>query len=110
MAPAELEACLLELSHVADCAVISIPDERAGEVPKAFVVRAISSANSSKESDEVVRRKIIRHVEKEKARYKWLVGGVEFINAIPKSPSGKILRRILRDREKQSRKKAGSKL
>ncbi|OQV03944.1 AMP-binding enzyme domain-containing protein isoform 1 [Cladophialophora immunda] len=108
VAPAELEACLLNHRAVADCAVIPVPDDRAGEVPKAFVVKAKSIG--LEESDSLLRRDIIKHVEKEKARHKWLAGGVEFIDVIPKSASGKILRRLLRDREREARRKAGARL
>lgn len=55
-------------------------------------------------------RDIQKHVEQHKSHYKWLKGGVEFIDVIPKSPSGKILRRLLRDREKEARRKKGAKL
>lgn len=108
VAPAELEAFLLDHPAVADCAVIPVPDDRAGEVPKAYVVK--SNDVGLEESDVAVKRSIKKFVEKEKARHKWLAGGVEFINAIPKSPSGKILRRVLRDKEKAARAKSGSKL
>lgn len=91
---------------MSDCAVIQIPDARAGEVPKAFVVKA----NNASQSDEELARDIQRHVQEHKARYKWLKGGVEFIEAIPKSPTGKILRRKLRDREREARKSEGAKL
>ncbi|PSR76247.1 hypothetical protein BD289DRAFT_446911 [Coniella lustricola] len=107
VAPAELEAHLLSHPAVADCAVIQVPDDRAGEVPKAFVVKA--SAFSNKPEAEVVRA-ILKHVEEHKAPYKWIKGGIEFIDVIPKSPSGKILRRMLRDKEKAARTKAGPKL
>ncbi|EFX02406.1 phenylacetyl-ligase [Grosmannia clavigera kw1407] len=107
VAPAELEAHLLTHPAVADAAVIQIPDDNAGEVPKAFVVKADGYASKS---DEELARSIARHVEEHKASYKWLKGGVEFIDEIPKTPSGKILRRLLRDQEKAKRKKAGSKL
>jgi acyl-coenzyme A synthetase/AMP-(fatty) acid ligase len=93
---------------VADCAVIPVADDRAGEVPKAFVVK--SSEVGLEESEAALRKNIQKFVEKEKARHKWLAGGVEFIDVIPKSPSGKILRRFLRDKERDARKKAGSKL
>ena len=93
---------------VADAAVIPIPDEKAGEVPKAYVVK--SSTVGIEDNDRMLVRDIQRHVEKQKARHKWLQGGVEFINEIPKSPSGKILRRLLRDKEKESQRKKGSKL
>jgi acyl-coenzyme A synthetase/AMP-(fatty) acid ligase len=58
----------------------------------------------------IVAREIQKYVEEHKSRHKWLKGGVEFINEIPKSPSGKILRRLLRDREKAARKAKGAKL
>ncbi|KAJ4299656.1 hypothetical protein N0V90_004902 [Kalmusia sp. IMI 367209] len=108
VAPAELEAHLLTHPAVNDCAVIQVPDEKAGEVPKAFVVKAPSV--SVEENDRVLARQIQKHVEEVKARYKWITGGIEFIDAIPKSPSGKILRRMLRDKEKEKRRQAGSKL
>jgi acyl-coenzyme A synthetase/AMP-(fatty) acid ligase len=97
------------LSHplVDDCAVIQVPDARAGEVPKAFVVKAPQAKGKS---DDEVAQSINKHVEEHKARHKWLKGGIEFIDVIPKSPSGKILRRLLRDRERQARKEKGAKL
>lgn len=55
-------------------------------------------------------RSIQKHVEKEKTKHKWLKGGVEFIDVIPKSPSGKILRRLLRDKDKAKRRQESSKL
>lgn len=98
------------LTHpfVNDCAVIQIPDEKAGEVPKAFIVK--SQAVGLEEPDRVVARAIQKHVEEHKARYKWITGGIEFIDVIPKSPSGKILRRLLRDKEKEARRTKGAKL
>ncbi|KAL0940147.1 AMP-binding enzyme [Colletotrichum truncatum] len=93
VAPAELEACLLGHPSVADCAVIPIPDERSGEIPKAYVVK----------SGECTANDIQEYVKTQKAPHKWIKGGVEFVDVIPKSPSGKILRRLLRDREKQRR-------
>ncbi|KAI1263810.1 acetyl-CoA synthetase-like protein [Xylariaceae sp. FL1019] len=107
VAPAELEAHLLTHPAVNDCTVIPVPDERSGEVPKAFVVKSSSVAGKP---DEEVIREICRHVEEHKARYKWLKGGVEFIDAVPKSPSGKILRRILKDKDKEARRAEGAKL
>ena len=106
VAPAELEAHLLAHPAVNDCVVIGIPSEREGEVPKAFVVKD-SSANGS---DEDIIKAICEHVEKHKTNYKWLRGGVEFIEVVPKSPSGKILRRMLRDKEKAKLKKEGARL
>lgn len=84
-----------------------MPDDRSGEVPKAFVVK--SPAFAKKPEVEVV-RDILRHVEEHKASYKWIKGGIEFIDEVPKSPSGKILRRMLRDKEKAARTKNGARL
>ena len=108
VAPAELEAHLLSHPSVADCAVIPVPDEAAGEVPKAFVVK--STSVGIEDNDRLIARQIARHVEEHKSRHKWLKGGVEFIDVIPKSPSGKILRRLLRDKEREARKKKAAKL
>ena len=55
-------------------------------------------------SDEELARDIIKHVEVHKAHYKRLRGGVEFIGVIPKSASGKILRRRLRDMEREKQR------
>ncbi|GJN81302.1 hypothetical protein PLIIFM63780_004835 [Purpureocillium lilacinum] len=108
VAPAELEAHLLAHPFVSDCTVIPIPDDWAGEVPKAYVVKATAAVGNTSDADVIAA--ICKHVEDHKARHKWLKGGVEFIDAIPKSPSGKILRRLLKDKEAQRRKKNGAKL
>ena len=107
VAPAELEAHILTHESVADCCVIPIHDPSAGERPKAFVVK--KSSVGLEANDQVLVRGIKKHVEDHKSRYKWL-SEVEFIDGIPKSPSGKILRRLLRDKDRQTRKKAGPKL
>jgi len=86
--PAELEALLITHPAVADVAVIGVPDEEAGERPKAFVVLKPGVEASEGDIEEFV----AEHV----ASYKRL-GQVAFLDAIPKSPSGKILRRLLRD-------------
>jgi acyl-coenzyme A synthetase/AMP-(fatty) acid ligase len=107
VAPAELEAHLLTHPAVSDCAVIQVPDEAAGEVPKAYVVKIAAFA---KKPNGEVAKDIHKHVEEHKARHKWLKGGIEFVDVIPKSPSGKILRRLLRDKEKETRRAMGTKL
>ncbi|XP_012942880.1 probable 4-coumarate--CoA ligase 5 [Aplysia californica] len=87
VAPAELEALLLGHSEVADVAVIGKPDENAGELPTAFVVR--------KKGSEVTEQDIVQFVQERVAPSKRLRGGVQFIDEVPKNPSGKILRRII---------------
>ncbi|KAF2158378.1 hypothetical protein M409DRAFT_31103 [Zasmidium cellare ATCC 36951] len=94
VAPAELEALLLAHPDVNDAAVIGTPDDRAGEYPKAFIV--LSSSGRKKKNE--ARKHIRAFVEDRVARHKWLRGGIEFIEAIPRNPSGKILRRELRSR------------
>ncbi len=89
VAPAELEALLHEHPAVADCAVVSQPDEEAGEIPKAFVV--LNKGASISAAD------LMRFVEGKVAGYK-RIRAVEFIDEIPKNPSGKILRRVLKQR------------
>lgn len=106
VAPAELEAHLLTHEAVNDVVVIGIPSDREGEVPKAFVVKN----PNAKGDDESLVKAIAKHVEDHKTNYKWLRGGIEFIDVVPKSPSGKILRRLMRDQEKAKMKKAGAKL
>jgi len=108
VAPAELEAHLLAHPDVDDCVVIGVPSDREGEVPKAFVVRAQGGA--IEEGDAVLRRRLLKHVEQGKTNYKWLRGGLDFIEAVPKSPSGKILRRLIRDQEKEKMRRQGAKL
>ncbi|RFU28419.1 hypothetical protein B7463_g7918, partial [Scytalidium lignicola] len=101
VAPAELEAHLLTHPAVADVAVIPVRNDRAGELPKAIVVK---SADFISGDDKSLALDIQDHVKSHKAKHKWLQGGVEFIDAIPKSPSGKILRRQLRDRENKRKR------
>jgi acyl-CoA synthetase (AMP-forming)/AMP-acid ligase II len=84
VAPAELEAVLRTHPAVADAAVVPVPDEWAGEVPKAFVVAA----------REVTAAELIDYVAVRVAPHK-RVREVAFIDAIPTSPSGKTLRRLL---------------
>lgn len=86
VAPAELEAVLLTHPSIADAAVVGIPDAEAGEVPKAFVVR----------KDTLTSEEVMAFVAMRVAPYKKL-RQVAFVERIPKSPSGKILRRVLRD-------------
>ncbi|KAG8732721.1 hypothetical protein FRC11_011380 [Ceratobasidium sp. 423] len=99
VAPAELEGHLLDHPWIDDAGVIGFPDEFSGELPLAFVVLSEKGRKSGK-SELEIKREITRFVSGKKIKYKWLEGGVLFIDAIPKNPSGKILRRLLRDRAK----------
>jgi len=87
--PAELEALLLTHAAIADAAVVAYPDEEAGEIPKAFVV--LQPGAELSEAD------VISYIADRTAPHK-KVRRVEFIEAIPKSGSGKILRKDLRAR------------
>jgi acyl-CoA synthetase (AMP-forming)/AMP-acid ligase II len=89
IAPAELEALLLTHPAIADAAVIPLADEEAGEVPKAFVVA----------SAPITPEEVTQFVAERVAPYK-RVRTVEFVEEIPKAASGKILRRVLIDRER----------
>jgi 4-coumarate--CoA ligase len=91
--PAELEGLLLTHPDVADAAVIGIPDEEAGELPKAFVVLKPGHEASAEDLMEFV----AGHV----AHYK-RIRMVELVQEIPKSASGKILRRLLKDQDAAS--------
>ncbi len=86
--PAELEAVLVSHPKVRDAGVIGVPMDDGGEAPKAFVV-----ADGEVDADE-----LMAYVAKHVAPYK-KVREIEFVDEIPKSASGKILRRVLRDRE-----------
>jgi acyl-CoA synthetase (AMP-forming)/AMP-acid ligase II len=89
IAPAELEAILLAHPSVADAAVVPLADEEAGQVPKAFVVL----------KSQATAEQLMCFVAERVAPYKKL-RCIELIDQIPKSPSGKILRRVLVERER----------
>jgi acyl-CoA synthetase (AMP-forming)/AMP-acid ligase II len=89
VAPAELEAVLLTHPSVADAAVIGSPDEESGEIPKAFVVR----------KDDVSEITLMDFVGAHVAPYK-KIRLLEFVESVPKSASGKILRRTLIEEER----------
>ena len=95
VAPAELEAILCSDEDVADAGVVGVYDKNeATEWPRAYVV-------SRRKRDEAGMRELAGKlkglVEGRTARYKWLQGGIVFVEQIPKSPSGKILRRVMKE-------------
>lgn len=93
VAPAELEDLLLGHDNVEDCAVMSIPDDYSGEKPKAYVV-----AKKRPQSVELG-KELLQYVKDKKVRHKW-IKEIEFVDMIPKSSSGKILRRVLKEKTK----------
>ncbi|KAJ9554574.1 hypothetical protein OSB04_018619 [Centaurea solstitialis] len=88
VAPAELEGILLGHPSVEDAAVVGLPDEEAGEIPGANVVMS----KDAKESEE----EMMKYVANNVAQYK-KVRVLHFVDNIPKSPSGKIMRRLIKD-------------
>ena len=99
VAPAELEGVLLLHPQIVDAAVIGVPDPASSgsEFPRAYIVRRPgSNTPTAEEIHNLVRSKL--------AAYKALQGGILFVDSIPKSASGKILKRILRDEAKKETK------
>jgi len=92
IAPAEIEAVLYEHPAVKECAVVGKPDALAGEVPKAYVVLKDGYTSSKEE--------LIKFCEQRVAPYK-KIREVEFIKEIPKTQVGKVLRRVLKDKERR---------
>jgi acyl-CoA synthetase (AMP-forming)/AMP-acid ligase II len=95
VAPAELEAVICSFDKVTDCAVIPVVDEQGGEVPRAYVVKG---------EEGLSEEEVLAFVEERVAPHKKLRGGVVFIDAIPKNPSGKILRRVVIEMDREGAK------
>jgi acyl-CoA synthetase (AMP-forming)/AMP-acid ligase II len=90
--PAELEGVLLTHPQITDACVVPIRDEQAGELPKAFVVAAAGEEIDTAEVMDYVAARVAPHMQ---------IRACELIDAIPKSPSGKLLRRVLIERERR---------
>ena len=86
VSPAEIEDVIRVLDGVADVGVVGIPHPEFGQVPRAYIVRKRPSLTAED---------VNRFLKEELSWYKHLKGGIQFIDTIPKSPSGKILRREL---------------
>lgn len=103
VAPPELEAVLLSHPHIVDAAVIGVKFSRdESELPRAYVVRRPGAQGDALQVDDVK-----TYLAERLASYKRLEGGVIFLDVIPKNPSGKILKRLLRE---QVAKEMGAKL
>ncbi|OGM39869.1 phenylacetyl-CoA ligase [Aspergillus bombycis] len=101
VAPAELEGILVDHEAIDDVAVIGIESEAHGtEVPLAYVVRSAKSKASGTSAEQEAAN-IIKWLDGKVAYHKRLRGGVRFVDAIPKSVSGKILRRVLKKQAKE---------
>jgi acyl-CoA synthetase (AMP-forming)/AMP-acid ligase II len=94
VAPAELEALLVTHPAVMDVAVVRKADEEAGEVPKAYIVLKPDAASQATKAEAVMAWVAERVAPHKRIRH------IEFIDQIPKSASGKILRRVLMDMDK----------
>ncbi|CAI5453465.1 unnamed protein product [Caenorhabditis angaria] len=97
--PVEIEDVLLLHPKVKDCAVIGVADEQCGESPKAFIVKKDHTLTESE---------LTAWVQSKLSSYKWITAGYEFVDSIPKLPSGKILRRKLSTSEHQKEPKQDS--
>ncbi|XP_057304021.1 uncharacterized protein LOC130641298 [Hydractinia symbiolongicarpus] len=89
VAPAELEDLLHGHEDITDSCVIGVPDEKYGEVPRAFVVKKNESGLTEEDVYKFVNQNVSDH--------KQLRGGVKFVDALPRSPAGKLLRRVLKE-------------
>ncbi len=104
--PAELEGILIAHPDIDDVAVIGVEDHaQATEVPRAYVVPK-KGVEWIKETE----KRIVQWLGAKVANHKRLRGGVRFVDEIPKSASGKILRRVLKERAKEEEKGAKAKL
>lgn len=88
--PAELEGILRTHPSIIDAAVVGIPHPKTGEAPLAFVVVDPDEKTPSVED-------VLNFVSKRVSPYKQITGGVQFVDSLPKSAAGKILRRLLKD-------------
>ncbi|KAK0731111.1 hypothetical protein B0H67DRAFT_473886 [Lasiosphaeris hirsuta] len=104
--PAELEGILISHADVADACVIGVDDPSlATEVPRAYLVLRQGVAASDRKA-----RELIEWMATQVAPHKKLRGGIRFVDQVPKSPSGKILRRLVREQAKEDNRVEGAKL
>ncbi|KAF7536563.1 hypothetical protein G7054_g4431 [Neopestalotiopsis clavispora] len=96
VSPADLEHLLVSHPDVGDCAVVGIPDDYSAERPKAYIVLRHGTIPSPKIGQE-----LLQFVKDNRVRYKW-VREIEFISEVPKGPSGKVLRRLLKTKDRSA--------
>lgn len=87
MSPSEVEDVLLQHPGVTDAAVVGVPDSREGELPRAYIV---------KNGDGITEEEIHNYLKPRLADFKQLKGGIRFMDALPKLPTGKTLHKELR--------------
>ncbi|EJF63384.1 acetyl-CoA synthetase-like protein [Dichomitus squalens LYAD-421 SS1] len=111
VSPTEIENALLANPDklVSDVTVAGVSGGRTSDekVPRAWVVL---SDEGRKRGEQVVVQTLLSWVQKNLSKYKWLRGGIEVVNEIPKNPTGKVLRRVLQDRYEQQLKAPQAKL
>lgn len=97
VAPPELEAVLLGHPEIVDAAVIGVQYKASdSQMPRAYIVK-----RPTPEGDRLSEQDIRNFMKDKLAKYKELTGGVQFVSEIPKNASGKILKRLLRERAKK---------
>ena len=94
IAPADIEGHLLLHPAVADAAVIGVEDEIAGERPQAFVARDRKVMTDVGDSE--LKSSINDHIQAHFSETHWLQGRIVFLDEIPRSQSGKILKKVLK--------------
>ena len=98
--PAEIEGEILAHPKVADVAVFGIPDEDMGEQ-----IKAVVQAEEGIPADDALRASIIEHVQGRLAKFKW-PRSIDFVDELPREPTGKLLKRKLRDPYWEGRERA----
>ncbi|KIV90144.1 hypothetical protein PV10_07484 [Exophiala mesophila] len=106
IAPAELESLLRQNPLIADVAVVGVDAiEKGTELPRAYVVRQANISNKNGATlDKEQEQEIIHWLSSQVVKYKRLSGGVRFVQQIPRSPTGKILRRVLKEQARSELK------
>ncbi|KAA0196683.1 hypothetical protein HAZT_HAZT003961 [Hyalella azteca] len=95
VSPSELEDLILQVEEVLDVGVVGVPDDRSGELPRAFVV--LKENVTDPQILGQISNKINSHMKENAAPYKQLAAGIFYVETLPKNRTGKLLRRELRD-------------